>query len=176
MRTPKEFHGRAHGSASLLRLHGDHGAGGGKRQQRQFFKRESRPGERGIPGVRFRGRFAVRPAHSRQRPIIEQEQDERERDHHRLGGESGEEESCHRQIPLPVRLSRVPSVGPEGEEEEHCAQDILALRHPCNRLDIDRMNREQHCHEEAGAEATGGPHQQKKSRSAFTACSRMLVK
>ena len=64
------------------------------------------------------------------------------------------------QIPLPVRLSRVPSVGPQGEEEEHRAQDILALCNPGDRLHIDRMKGEQRGHEQAGAKSARRPHQQ----------------
>ena len=156
----RNFGGGPHRASGLLRLHRDHGAGSGEREQRQFLKHESRPGKCGKRLARFR----VRSAHSRQRPVIEQQQYERQRDHHWLRGKSRRKQSGHRQIALPVRLSRIPAVGPEREEEKHRAQDILALSHPGHRLDIDGMKREQRRHEQARPQPLRGPHQQQKKQ------------
>src|SRR5258707_937626 len=39
----------------------------------------------------------------------------------------------------PLATCYVPRIRPNREEEEKGAKDILALRHPCNRLDVQRV-------------------------------------
>ena len=55
----------------------------------------------------------------------------------------------HRGVPAPSRPARVPGVHAEREQQKQGAEDILAFGNPRDRPDVQRMNREERCHERA---------------------------
>ncbi len=95
-----------------------------------------------------------------QRPVVQQQEHKRESDDHGLRHQAQNEQTGKRQVPLPVWFTRIPTVGPEGREEEEGAEDVFAFSDPGYRLNIDGMKGEQRGHEQAGPKTTGGVHQQ----------------
>ena len=71
--------------------------------------------------------------------------------------------AAYRRSPIcGTRSTCVPRVGIQREQKKQHAQNVLSLGRPCNRLDIDRMQRKQ-CgnHQAAPAESRGALQQQK---------------
>lgn len=94
------------------------------------------PVTRPVPSAEF-GR------HAPQRPDVEQQEQERECDKHRLGHQPQCEADQHAQIAAGGRPSHVCSVRPKGEQEEQRAEDVLSFRHPGHRLHVKRMDGEE---------------------------------
>jgi hypothetical protein len=105
------------------------------REQRPLLERRARD----PPGI---GRAsAVRPQ-PRERPIIEQEQRERQRHDHRLGQQTCGEARGHRGEPPAARLLRIARVREHREHPEQPGERVLALERPRHRLDVQRMHGE----------------------------------
>ena len=87
---------------------------------------------------------SIHPAsQSPERPIVQQEKHKRQRHQHRLGRQPQGKRGHHQQVPAPrCRALGVAGVEPKGQHEEQPAQYVLALGHPGDRFDPQRMNRE----------------------------------
>src|SRR6201993_3391709 len=100
--------------------------------------------------------------HPLERPVIEQQKHEWERDYHRLRSQRSDEGSEHGEIPLPAWLLGIPAVRPKRKKEEKRTQDIFTLGDPCYRFDVDGMHGKKNGDEEAWADPFGCPHEQQK--------------
>ena len=76
-------------------------------------------------------------------PVIEEQQHKRERHQHGFSHEAQCKKEKHWQKrPCPLAFS-IASIGPKGKHPEEGAQNILAFRYPCHRLNMEGMEREQ---------------------------------
>jgi len=101
---------------------------------------------------------------SLQRPIVQQQQRERQSDEHGLGHEPGKKQSGRQQVAPPVRPLGIPGVGKDRKQEKKCAENIFSLCDPGDRLDVERMQGEQGCGEQAGSGALCDPLQKQKEQ------------
>src|SRR5271165_6768869 len=99
--------------------------------------------------MRSRGR-----EHASERPVVQQPKQKWKRDDLRLAQESQGEEKKHGRMAGDRGLPGVPHIGMQRQEKEQHAQNVLALRRPGDRLDIDGMERKQ-----------GGDHQAAPAKS-----------
>ena len=78
-----------------------------------------------------------------QRPVVQQQQQKRQGDRHRLGRQRGDEARQHGQIPdKRKRPPRIAQVGGQRQHEEQPAEHVLALGHPGHRFPTQRMKGE----------------------------------
>ena len=125
-----------HGAPALLREVSDHAAPGGQDEKRNLL--EPRP--RG--GLAGRSRRAAESQPAERPPVHEQER-QRQRHEHRLGGQPQREEDRDQRVARRARAARVGQVGMAGQEPERRAEDVLALRSPRHRLDVERVQAEE---------------------------------
>ena len=125
------------------------------------------------------------PAHSPQRPIIQQQHHKRQRYQHRLGHETESEEGkgqgvvespesgvesrnsriCPRPSTLDVRLLlRVARVGQQRQQREKGAQHVFALGNPGDGFHMQRMPGKQRGDERAGPQRPGQLEQQQQQQ------------
>src|ERR1700746_966134 len=151
----REFCGRSDRATSLLRLHCNNGAGSGEGEEWKLLENHSRP---------WRLVFtSLTP--SLEGPLIEQQQREWERNHHRLRSKPGGEGSKHGEIPLPAWLLRIPAIRPKSKKKEKSTKDIFALGDPRYRFDVDGMQSEENGDKEAWPEPPCRPHEQQKQQA-----------
>src|SRR2546425_980755 len=70
----------------------------------------------------------------------------------RVGKQSG-----YDQIASHLRLSHIPVIGSQGQQKEEHAQNVLALRGPGHRFDVNRMQGKKRSHRETSPRKTGWP-------------------
>src|SRR5882724_2123936 len=87
-----------------------------------------------------------------ERPIIEQKEDERHADQHRLGHQTEREDRQDNGITAEAATAHITDVGRDRQNEKETAQYVLPLRHPRHRFDVQRMDRENRGHESAPPE------------------------
>ncbi len=68
-------------------------------------------------------------------------------------------QTCDNQVWTHARFARIPSIGAQCQQEEHHAQQVLALGNPRHRLDVDRVQREKRSDHRAAACVSGCPPQ-----------------
>jgi hypothetical protein len=102
-------------------------------------------------------RGLLRGAEATERPEVEQEQGGRKRDEHRLCHETDHEEEHDGEIANGAWGADVSAIGPEARLSEERRKDILALRDPDNRLDVERVQGEEQGDRERQPPAAGHP-------------------
>jgi hypothetical protein len=116
----------------------------GKAEKRQLFDDDAAP--RRIRSKR----------HALQWPDIEQQQQHRKRDDHRLGHRRRCEERDRQPVPASTPLFRIRAVRKYGQQQQERAQHVLALGDPRDRFDVSRMDGEHRPDERAPADRAGG--------------------
>ena len=97
-----------------------------------------------------------------QRPDIEQEQSERERDEHGFGEKAHDQEDGNERIPRVGSMGCVSHVCPDREPPEEDAQHILAFGDPCDGFNVYGVYSEDRC--DAGAAPGRMGHQVQNSK------------
>jgi hypothetical protein len=97
-----------------------------------------------------------------QRPEVQEEHKERERDQHRLGHQPERKKNQNGQISLPYRLPDIEHIEQKRQKPEARAEDILPLSHPGNRFHIDRVNGKKSRY--TGAPPNGSGHEAKQGK------------
>ena len=167
-------------AALLLRVESDHARNHAQRQKRQLLQNQPENSLEfkvlPLPAGCNTRHSTLAARHSSERPIIQQQQDERQGHQHRLAhqpqpeaeqsqtvverGTSNAERGVLRDFgfpPLPSALDprHIAGVGPECKEEEKSAQHILPLRHPRHRLHVQWVQREERGHQPAAPNRPG---------------------
>ena len=106
------------------------------------------------PAIRRRGciRLVGAVPEAPQGPVVEQQEDERQRHEHRLGHESEPEPHADEGQAAGARPPGVGDIAPEREETEEGAKHVLPLRDPGDGLDTQRVEGEQRGHQGAAPE------------------------
>ena len=100
-----------------------------------------------------------------QRPEIQQQQQRRQRDDHRLGHQAQGKKHRHQQIARQrPAVAHIAEIGPQREHEKQSAQHVFPLGHPGHRLDVLRMDGEDRGDEGAGPKLAGHSPQNEKQR------------
>ena len=138
---------RGDGTRGVLRDVRDDGAGRRQGQQRHLLQHQVAGGrriERGQP-------------QAAERPHVEQQQHERQRDDHRLREQAERERHGDEKVAPPAGPPDVVRVADEGQHPEEAAQHVLPLRHPGDRLDVQRVDPEQERDQGARPACAGHP-------------------
>ena len=77
--------------------------------------------------------------HATERPPVEEEEYERQCDDHRLGEEPERERDRNGREARPRRVPRIAGISPQRHKPTAGAEDILALRNPRYRFDVQRV-------------------------------------
>ena len=99
-------------------------------------------------------------------PVIQQQENEGERDQHRFGHEPQQKQRERQPVPAAPGALGVAGIGPERQQPEQGAQHVLALRDPGDRLDVQRMKREKRGRERARPARPGHPLQDPEEQDA----------
>ena len=101
--------------------------------------------------------FGAGRGEAAQRPVVEQQEHERQCHQHGFGHQAQGKQDDHSQVTCGgARLADIADIGREREHAEHAAEDILALRNPCDGFDAQRMDGKDRSHE--GTAPQGGSH------------------
>ncbi len=142
--------GADNGQALTLGEEGHHARDSAEDQQRHLFGGQTSP--RGGPD----------PV---ERPDVQEQQRERQRDQHRLDQQACREERRHQDVPADRRTGRVSGVGGHRQHRKEAAEHVLTLGDPRDRFDVQRMNREECRRERARAHTTRHPAQDQKQHA-----------
>ena len=132
-----------HPTRLALAGEGDRAGHGGEEEERHLLQQQP-PGRQ----------QTVAPA--LERPAIEEQQEQRERDEHRLGHQPQRGPEQYADVAPAGGPTYVARVGDQRREEEDAGQGVLALGDPGHRLHAQGMPREERGHYEARPEGTGG--------------------
>ncbi len=111
-------------------------------------------------------RFLSVNRHPPERPVVQQQQHQRQRDQHGLGRQPEGEQGDHRQIANQREAAaRVAGVGRQGEHEEQAAEHVFAFGDPSDRFHAQRMDGEQGRRQCARPEIAGHPPQQQEQKN-----------
>ena len=113
-----------------------------------------------IPGDR-RGR--CRRSEAIERPVVQKQQHERQRNHHRLGQQPQRKQEYYRHITVEgKRMAHIAHIRPECQHEKQATEHILAFRHPRHRFNPQRMDRKHRRHKRAAPQKPSHPPQHQK--------------
>lgn len=103
-------------------------------------------------------------AQARKRPIVEEQQEKRERHEHRFRQQAEHERRDERKIPQCSGSSHIPQIPSHSQYPKKGRQDIFTFGDPRHRLDMQRVNGEQGCHTCAAPKRSGHPVQEEEEQ------------
>ena len=103
-----------------------------------------------------------------QRPVVEQKEYTGQSHQHWFGHEAEGKDNKGQQVSPKPRMLDIKKVCPYGQHPEKCAQDILALSHPSNRLDMEGMESKKGGNKSAAVR--GGGHAVKQEKEQQCVC------
>jgi len=137
-----------HGAGDLLAIHSEGHDRRGHAEQRELLFQQLHE--------------AALPA---ERPVIEKQQDWREAHGHRLRHQRQGPEADPCRVAAPRRAPGVAQIRQNRGDEEEGAQHVLALRHPGERFDAERMERPEQCAACRAPDACAKPAQEEEQPS-----------
>ena len=141
-----------------LPLHGDRRDAARQRQREQGKLLEDQVADRarrvGFSGrIVSRSRLGLERADAPQRPVVQQQQQERPRHEHRFGQQAQPQGDEHQRVACEPAPPGVPRVRAEGQQREQAAEHVLAFGDPRHGLDVQRVQGKQGGDERAAPEA-----------------------
>src|SRR5206468_7108448 len=142
LRPPEKRQRRDRASSAFLQCKCDDTGGGGKDEQGNLFQKKSlyyAPLIVWLQDFRLPG-WGGDFLKTTERPVIQNEKDNRGGYQHGLGHKPCHEQRSHREIARHRRRPRITNVCVQHEKKEYCTENVFSLAHPCYRLDVQRVN------------------------------------